>query len=266
MKNCEEKKQALEKNISKLENAAVAFSAGVDSTFLLKVAHNILGDNCIAVTARLRSMPGKEINEATAFCKSEKIRHIIIDFDELEIDDFSDNPKNRCYLCKKAVFSEIKKISAENGFTNILEGSNTDDSNDYRPGAQAISELKIISPLKEAGLSKADIRALSREAGLKTFSKPSLACLSSRFAYGEKITAEKLEMVEKAEEMLFGLGLTQIRVRISGNTARIEALENEFDIIIRNRQQINDFLKDLGFIYVSLDLGGYKTGNMNKEL
>lgn len=262
----ETKQKALQNRIRNLGSAAVAFSAGVDSTFLLKAVHDILADNCIAITIKLHSTPQKEISEAISFCKAEKIHHIIIDFNELEIKGFCENPANRCYICKKAFFLKIKEIAAKNGISNILEGSNTDDNNDYRPGMQAIAELKIQSPLKDAGLSKGDIRTLSETIGLKTYAKPSFACLASRFAYGEKITPEKLEMVEKAEKLLFSLGLTQARVRISGSSARIEVLPDEFDKIMLNRQEINDCLKALGFIYVSLDLGGYKTGNMNQQI
>ena len=252
-----------------LKNAkkvVVAFSSGVDSTFLLKVAHDTLGENVIAVTAKSCSFPNRELNEAIKFCKTNNIKHIIVESEELEIDGFKNNPPNRCYLCKKELFTKIQSIAKENGISNIIEGSNLDDEGDYRPGMQAIKELNIKSPLRELGFTKQEIRELSKELGLPTFEKPSFACLSSRFVYGETITEEKLKMVDKAEQFLLDLGFHQVRVRIHSNIARIEVEQNEMQKIMDNRNAIAHKLKELGFSYVTLDLLGYRTGSMNETL
>jgi uncharacterized protein len=235
---------------------------------LLKTAHNVLGDKVIAVTARSCSFPARELNEAIEFCKKENIRHVIVDSEELDIDGFSNNPPNRCYLCKRELFEKIIEIAKENNIQYIAEGSNTDDNGDYRPGLQAVKELGIKSPLRQAQLSKSEIRILSKEMGLPTWDKQSFACLSSRFVYGEKITREKLAMVEKAEQMLLDLGFHQVRVRIHGEMARIEINPDEFSKILENStaSKLDSYLKELGFTYVTLDLGGYQTGSMNKTL
>ncbi|MEA4973430.1 Pyridinium-3,5-biscarboxylic acid mononucleotide sulfurtransferase [bioreactor metagenome] len=264
--NC--KLENLKTYIASMGSAAVAFSGGVDSTFLLKTAHDVLGDNLIAITARSCSYPQRELNETIAFTDSENIKHIICESEELEIDGFCNNPTNRCYLCKKELFEKMREIAKEYDITNILEGSNLDDNSDYRPGLQAIRELDIKSPLRYAKLTKEEIRALSKQRGLLTWDKQSFACLSSRFVYGEQITREKLKMVELAEQHLLDLGFHQVRVRIHSNIARIEVLPYEFsrfsDITLRN--QIYSKLKGFGFTYVTLDLLGYRTGSMNEIL
>ena len=268
MDGLHEKKQRLEEYLKGLGSVAVAFSSGVDSTFLLQVAHNVLGDKAIAVTARSCSFPVRELNEAKAFCEAQGIEHIIVESEELSIDGFSQNPKNRCYLCKKELFTKIKNIAAEHGISFVAEGSNTDDNGDYRPGLVAVAELEVKSPLREAELSKAEIRQLSKEMGLPTWDKQSFACLSSRFVYGETITEEKLSMVDKAEQRLLDLGFHQVRVRIHGNIARIEIDRSEFEKIIQPEiaDELNAYLRELGFLYVTLDLGGYQMGSMNKTL
>lgn len=260
------KLEQLEKYLKSLESVVVAFSSGVDSTFLLKVAHDTLGDNAIAVTAKSCSFPNRELNEAIEFCKKENIKHIIVESEELEIAGFKNNPPNRCYLCKKELFGKIQSIAKENGIKNIIEGSNLDDEGDYRPGMQAIKELNIKSPLRELGFTKQEIRELSKKLGLPTFEKPSFACLSSRFVYGETITEEKLKMVDKAEQFLLDLGFHQVRVRIHSNIARIEVEPNEMQKIMDNRNTIAHKLKEFGFTYVTLDLLGYRTGSMNETL
>lgn len=259
----DEKFIALKKYLCELESVAIAFSSGVDSTFLLKVAHDELGEKVLAITAKSNLFPQREIAESKNFCEREKIRQIIFDVDELKIPEFEKNPPNRCYLCKKNIFAEIKKIAAENKIFHVAEGSNMDDVGDYRPGLKAIAELEIKSPLREAELYKKEIRELSKKLNLSTFDKPSFACLASRFVYGEKITAEKLLQVERAEEFLREKNFKQFRVRIHGNLARIEILPNEFEKIFPIREDIVENFKNFGFDYISLDLQGYRTGSMN---
>ena len=244
----------------------IAFSSGVDSTFLLKTAHYVLGDRAIAVTARSCSFPKRELNEAENFCRQQGIRHAVIDSEELSVEGFAQNPKNRCYLCKRELFTKILNVAKENGIPYVAEGSNIDDNGDYRPGLTAVAELGIKSPLREAGLTKAEIRQLSRELDLPTWDKQSFACLASRFVYGETITEEKLSMVDKAEQRLLDLGFHQVRVRIHGRIARIEVEPSEFPKILDKANELNDFFQQLGFTYVTLDLGGYHMGSMNKTL
>ena len=193
------KKEDLENYLKELGSVAVAFFGGVDSTFLLKVAHDTLGEKCIAVTAKSCSFPERELKEAKAFCEKEGIRHLVVESEELDIEGFRHNPKNRCYLCKKELFEKIWKIAKEEHVVAIAEGSNLDDNGDYRPGLIAVKELGVKSPLCEAKLTKAEIREYSKELGLPTWDKQSFACLSSRFVYGETISEERLGMVEKAE-------------------------------------------------------------------
>ena len=207
------KQEALKQYFEKLGSVAVAFSSGVDSTYLLKVAHDVLGERAIAVTASSCSFPKRELGEAEAFCRKENIRHFITESEELEIEGFAQNPKNRCYLCKHELFEKILKIAEEQKIAYVAEGSNLDDNGDYRPGLKAVAELGIKSPLRDCGFTKQDIRVLSKALNLSTWEKQSFACLSSRFVYGETISEEKLGMVEKAEQLLLDYGFHQVRVR-----------------------------------------------------
>ncbi len=268
MGSLEKRYQDLRNNLRSLGSAAIAFSGGVDSTFLLRAAHDVLGNQAIAVTALSSSFPERELREAKAFCEDNGIEHIVCRSEELDIKGFRQNPENRCYLCKRELFEKIWIIARERGLNAVAEGSNLDDEGDYRPGLAAVRELGVRSPLREARLNKQDIRQLSKELGLPTWNKQSFACLSSRFVYGETISEEKLEMVDKAEQLLLDLGFHQVRVRIHDRLARIEVLPVEFEGLIRDetRQEIYRRLKSIGFTYVTLDLGGYRTGSMNETL
>ena len=266
--NAEAKLERLRAQLREIGSAAVAFSSGVDSTFLLRVAHEELGENVVAVTARSHSFPKRELDEAAAFCAREGVRHEIIDSEELDIPGFVANPPDRCYHCKKALFGKLIAFAQANGLAAVLEGSNMDDDGDYRPGRRAIMELGVASPLHDAGLTKAEIRVLSKRMGLPTADKPSFACLASRFPYGERITAAGLERVERAEQWLMdaGLGLAQLRVRSHGDMARIEVPPADIPRLATRAEEIAAALKSFGFTYVALDLQGYRTGSLNETL
>ncbi|MDO4633880.1 MAG: ATP-dependent sacrificial sulfur transferase LarE [Eubacteriales bacterium] len=263
------KYENLKQELRALGSVAVGFSSGVDSTFLLSTAVDVLGkENVIAVTAVSCSFPKRERDEAAEFCRRNGIRHLMVESEELDIDGFRQNPKNRCYLCKRELFEKILKIAEENHIAYVAEGSNMDDNGDYRPGLIAIKELGIQSPLRKAELYKAEIRELSKELGLPTWEKQSFACLASRFVYGETINEEKLGMVDRAEQLLVDLGFHQLRVRIHGTIARIEIMPEEFPLLMREdvRKTVYDRLKEFGFSYVTMDLMGYRTGSMNETL
>ena len=242
----------------------VAFSGGTDSAFLLKTAHDALGENASAVTAMAPNFAPDEIAGAIHFCESEGIRHLLVYLEDSFLESFANNPVNRCYICKKNIFSTLLAHPALAGMT-LVDGTNADDALDFRPGEKALSELSIKSPLREAGLSKADIRAALKEIGLSVWNKPASACLASRIPYGEKITEEKLKSIYSLEKLLRESGFNQVRVRHHGEIARIEVSQEErekfFDAAFMDK--INEAAKNAGFIYSALDLGGYKMGNLN---
>lgn len=266
----EEKYKALQEELRAMKSVAVAFSSGVDSTFLLAVAVDTLGkDHVMAVTASSCSFPERERKESQEFCEKRGIRQVIVVSEELDIEGFRHNPKNRCYLCKHELFEKILAIAKENHLAAVVEGSNMDDNGDYRPGLRAVEELEIKSPLRAAKLTKQEIRELSKRLNLPTWDKQSFACLASRFVYGETISEERLGMVDQAEQLLLDMGFHQVRVRIHGEgeaaMARIEVLPKEIAILVEaaKRERIYSYFKEIGFAYVTLDLGGYHMGSMN---
>ena len=264
----QDKFTSLKTRIEKLGSLAIGFSGGVDSTFLLKVAYDILADKALAVIAKSSTYPEREFRQAEDFVIKMGIKYVVIVSEEIDIEGFSGNPTNRCYYCKKELFTKVMEVARENGIQYMADGANVDDLNDYRPGMLATKELQVVSPLKDSGLTKDEIRILSKEMDLRTWDKPAFACLASRFPYGQEITAEKLGMVDKAEQYLLDLGLRQVRVRHHGELARIEVSVNErkkfYDEELMDNVQHK--LKEIGFTYISLDLKGYRVGSMNETI
>jgi len=258
----------LKKILLQMERVLVAYSGGVDSTFLLKVASDVLGDKVVAVTALSRTYPARELEEAHRVAGKFGVKHMIVKTHELRNEKFTSNPPNRCYYCKRALFSKMWNVATRHKLSYVLDGSNCDDVNDFRPGMRAGEELGVRSPLKEAGFTKDDVRMLSKQMNLPTWDKPAAACLASRFPYGDKITSTSLHQVEKAEEIIRRLGVRQVRVRHHGNIARIEVSPADFQKLLKApvSARIVKEIKGLGYEYVTLDMQGYRTGSMNDPL
>lgn len=265
----QDKYKKLQEIIKEMGSVVIGFSGGVDSTLLAKVAHDVLQDKAIAVIGRSETYPEDELNEAIKLAEMIGIRYKIVDTKETDNLKFAENPPDRCYYCKTELFSKLKEIAIEEKIEWIADGTNVDDLGDYRPGLIAVKENNVRSPLLEAGLTKKEIRELSRALGLPTWDKPSFACLSSRFPYGLPIDREKLKKIDKAESFLRKSGLKIVRVRyIDENTVRIETGKEEFKKFFDDefRIKVVKELKNLGFIYITLDLEGYRTGSMNEVL
>lgn len=260
------KYEELINRLKESKKICIAFSGGIDSTFLLKAAKIALEDNVMAVTVVSSMCPEREVLEAKKICNELEVKHILIEADEYSIPEFVDNGKDRCYFCKKGIFTKIKAVARENGFDFVADGSNKDDDNDYRPGMRALRELGITSPLKEIGIIKKEIRELSKELNISIWDKPSMACLASRIPYGKEITRDKLKKVELAEEFLLSKGFKQFRVRYYDELAKIEVLKEEISKIISISQEIIDKFKEIGFSYITIDLEGFRTGSMNEVL
>ncbi|MBI2654747.1 ATP-dependent sacrificial sulfur transferase LarE [Candidatus Woesearchaeota archaeon] len=256
-----QKYEALKNEIKKLDSAIVAFSGGVDSVLVLKVAHDILGDEAIAVTADSPSLPRRELEETKKIAEEIGAKHIVINTEETENGNYLRNPANRCYYCKTELYSKLKEISKQAGIKNILNGTNFDDLGDYRPGLKAADEHRIISPLKDAKLAKSDVRELAKYLDLKSWDKPSSPCLSSRVPYGQEITLKKLRMIEEAENFLKDFGITELRVRHFGNKARIDVKEDDKNRININFESINKKFNEIGFN--EIEISNFKSGNLN---
>jgi uncharacterized protein len=262
----QEKQKKLTEILRSLGSAAVAYSGGVDSTYLLQVAFDCLGERAVALTAVSPSLPAHELAEAQQIARQIGARHVLIDSHETEDPRYLANNSARCYFCKTDVYQELVDYAQHNGFAFVVDGSNLDDMDDHRPGRQAAREHGVRSPLLEAGLAKEEVRQLARQAGLPNWDKPAAACLSSRIPYGTMVTLEILSQVEQAERSLRNLGIRQVRVRHHDTIARIEVEPNDFDIILQHYKQIVSDFRSLGYIYVALDLAGFTSGSLNAVL
>jgi len=261
-----DKMQLLKGLLGSLENVVLAYSGGVDSSFLLSVANEVLGDKVLVVTAKSPTFPESEYRFAEEFTRGLRSKFLSIDVDQLSQPELASNPPERCYYCKRQLFDILKKIAVENNAGWVIDGSNLDDQKDYRPGSRALKELGIRSPLIEAGFTKEEIRKCAKESGFSFWNKPSSACLASRVPYGIPISKETLDTIDRAEELLRIFGFSQVRVRHHGNTARIEIQISEIEKLIAYREKVVMGFKALGYTYIVLDLEGYRTGSLNLAL
>jgi uncharacterized protein len=262
----DDKLQLLKSRLKEYKRAVIAFSGGVDSTFLARIAKDVFGDNLLLITATSSTYPFYELDEAKSLAAMLGINHKIIVSEEIEIPGYADNPPDRCYYCKSELFGKIKYIASKEGFDAILDGSNADDLKDFRPGMKAKQEKGVISPLADSGFTKNDIRHFSAELKLPTATKQSYACLASRFPYGEKITKVKLDRLAIAEFEVRKLGFTQFRIRSHENLARFEFIPSEMDKAWEIKDKLIEICKNSGFNYITIDLSGYRTGSMNEVL
>ncbi len=264
----QDKLNKLKRLLKDLDSVAVAFSGGVDSTFLLRIAFDVLGNKAMAVIGRSPSFPKKEFEQATNLAEAIGVEYEIVNTCEMDNPDFTANPPERCFFCKSNLFETVWRIAKEKNLKAVIEGSNADDTSDFRPGMKAVKKFNVRSPLLEAGLTKVEIRSLSKELNLPTWNKPAMACLSSRIPYGETITEERLYRIEQAETALKNLGLLQVRVRDHNEVARIEVEASQIINITSDlfRDSVVKVLKQTGYKYVCLDLEGYRTGSMNEVL
>ena len=259
----EEKEKKLAVLLGKCMPLAVAFSGGVDSTYLLHEAVKAGKEKVTALIMKTPSVPERELDEAVTFCKSRGISFFVLPADPFSAAGFKENGRDRCYICKHFLFSALLEKAKEEGIPFVADGTNADDRKEFRPGLRALKELDIRSPLAEAGLTKKEIRELSEKEGLPTWNKPSFSCLATRFPYGEELTVEKLRRTEAAENLLADLGFTQRRVRVHGDLARIEVLPAEIPLLLERRDMISSRLEELGFLYTTVDLKGFRSGSMD---
>jgi uncharacterized protein len=267
MNRADERLRELERIVAPYGSALVAFSGGVDSSLALAICARALPkERVLAVTSNNETYLPSELELARSFAASLGVEHLIVNTRELDNPDYASNPANRCYFCKSTLYSDLRGIAAERGYACVVDGANADDEGDYRPGRKAAKELEVVSPLARAGVGKEEVRALAKHLGLPSWDKPALACLSSRFPYGQEITAEKLAQVARAEEFLRREGFRQVRVRHHGEIARLEVGPEEMERAFALREEISAELKDAGFLYVALDLSGYESGSLNAAL
>jgi pyridinium-3,5-biscarboxylic acid mononucleotide sulfurtransferase len=267
MDRAEERLRELERMVAPYGSALVAFSGGVDSSLALAICARALPkEQVLAVTSNNETYLPSELDLAREFAGSLGVEHLIVNTRELDNPDYASNPANRCYFCKSTLYSDLRRIAGERGYACVVDGANADDEGDYRPGRKAAKELEVVSPLSLAGVGKAEVRELAKHLGLPSWDKPALACLSSRFPYGQEITAEKLAQVARAEEFLREQGFRQVRVRHHGEIARLEVGPEEMERAFALREKISAEIREAGFLYVALDMSGYESGSLNAAL